>query len=87
MTLEPLFDQLLVKVQEDKKTVGDMVLPDSVNPDRPQRGTVMAKGNQATTVQVGEEVVFRKYAPDQVEIDGEKFWLLAEKDVIAIVRT
>lgn len=87
MRLEPVFSQLLVKVPDEKKeTDGGIVLPDTHSADRPQRGTVIAKGKDAETVAVGDDVVFRRYSPDVVELDGEKFWLLAESDVIAIVK-
>jgi chaperonin GroES len=84
MQLVPLFDQLLVKVPDEKKeTDGGIVLPDTHSADRPQRGTVISRGEDVKVVQVGDEVVFRRYSPDIVEIDGEKFWILKEEDVIA----
>jgi chaperonin GroES len=77
----------LVRVPDEKKeTDGGITIPDTHSADRPQRGTVIARGEDCLTVQVGDEVVFRKYSPDVVEIDSEKFWLLAEKDVIAVIK-
>lgn len=87
MTLEPIFDQLLVRVPDEKKELeGGIVLPDTHSADRPQQGTVIGKGGDTSVVNLGDEVVFRKYSPDVVELNGEKFWLLSEKDVIAIVK-
>lgn len=85
--LEPLFDNLIVKVADEKKeTENGIALPDTHSADRPQRGTVTARGPEVTAIEVGADVVFRKYSPDVIDIDGEKHWLLAEKDVIAVVK-
>jgi chaperonin GroES len=87
MTLQPLFNNLLVRVPDEKKeTDGGIKMPDSASQDRPQRGTVTAKGPEASVVNVDDEVVFRRYSPDVVEIGEEKFWLLCESDVIAVIR-
>ena len=83
--LEPLGENLVVKAEVEKKSVGGIDLPDTVDPDAPQCGTVTAKGPEAT-VEVGSKVIFRKYAPDQFVLDGEKLLLLSQKDIIAIVK-
>lgn len=86
MTIQPIFDQLLVKVPDEKKEMdGGIALPDTHSADRPQRGKVIGKGADTVRVTVGDEVIFRKYSPDVVELEGEKYWLLKETDVIAII--
>lgn len=87
MNIQPIFSNLLVEVPEAKKeTDGGITIPDTHSVDRPQRGKVIGKGPKADTVNVGDEVIFRVYSPDVVEIDGQKFYLLAESDVIAVVK-
>lgn len=87
MTVEPLFDNLLVAVDDRKETTeSGFVIPDNASHDRPQKGTVKSKGPEASVVNVGDIVVFKKYSPDDFEIEGEKFWILSQKDVIAIIR-
>lgn len=85
MQLKPLSDNLVVEPQEEKKAVGEIDLPDTVDPDAPQRGIVTAKGDEVTKVQAGDTVLFRKYAPDQFALDGKKFMLMKESDVIAVI--
>lgn len=85
MNIVPIFSNLLVKVSKEKKAIGGIDLPDNASPDAPQRGVITAKGDEATKVEVGQEVIFRKYSPDVVEIAGEKHYLLAEQDVIAVI--
>lgn len=85
--LAPLFNNLIVKVPDEKKeTDGGIVLPGTHSTDRPQIGTVTAKGAEANSVEVGQDIVFRKYTPDIIELEGEKHYLLAETDVIAVIK-
>lgn len=85
MNIVPIFSNLLVRVSEEKKAIGGIDLPDNASPDAPQRGVVTAKGDEASKVSVGQEVIFRKYSPDIIELSGEKHYLLAEQDVIAVI--
>lgn len=85
MQLKPLSDNLIVEPVEEKKAVGEIDLPDTVDPDAPQRGLVTAKGDDVTKVQVDDTVLFRKYAPDEFKLDGKKVMLMQEKDVIAVI--
>ena len=83
MTLQPLGDHVILKT-EDKQTVtaSGIIIPDTADKERPERGVVVAVGKGRTLengtvrpieVAVGDVVLFKKYAPDEVEIDGVKY--------------
>ncbi len=94
MAVKPLEDRVLVKQREaEEKTAGGIVLPDTAK-EKPQRGTVEAVGpgkllNSGSRAQVslkkGDEVFYGKYAGTEVEIDGQRFVILRESDVLAVL--
>lgn len=84
MTIEPLHDNVAVEVEEKKQT-GEFVIPETAT-DKPQIGTVTAKGGDANKVQVGDRVAFRKYAPDILEIEDTKRFIVREEDILAIIK-
>ena len=95
MNLKPLNDHLIVKpIQEDKTTKSGIVLPETVDKEKPEQGEVMAvgpgraldNGNRLSmSVKVGNKVLFKKYSPDEIKMNGEDLLVLSESDVIAIV--
>lgn len=95
MKLKPLGDHLIVKpLGEDKTTKSGIVLPDTVDKEKPEQGEVVAVGpgkmgdNGARfemSVKVGNKILFKKYSPDEIKVGGEDFLVLSESDVIAIV--
>lgn len=92
--LKPLADRLVLAVQEqEEQEVGGIVLASNAK-EKPQTGKVVAAGagrlldNGQTapmTVKVGDKVLFDKYAGTQVTYEGQKYLVVAEKDVLAIV--
>ncbi len=95
MPLKPLSDNLIIKpISEDEMTKSGIVLPDTVEKDRPEKGEVIAAGpgrvldngqRKEMEVKVGNKVMFKKYSPDEVKIDGEELLVISESDVIAII--
>jgi chaperonin GroES len=95
MNLKPLNDHLVVKpIQEDTTTKSGIVLPDTVDKEKPEQGEVVAvgpgrvldNGNRLPiSVKVGQKILFKKYSPDEIKIKGEEYLVLSESDVIAIV--
>lgn len=92
--LKPLADRVLVKVDEEEtKTKGGILIPDTAQ-KKSQKGTVMAIGSGkvldngtrlAFEVKVGDHVLFAKYSGVDIDEDGEKYLLLAERDILAIL--
>lgn len=95
MKLKPLFDKLLIEPEEANKTTkSGLVLPDSSDKERPQMGTVVAVGSgrvndkgevRVMTVKVGDKVLFKKYGPDEIELDGKKYLIAEEADILGIL--
>jgi len=93
MKLTPLFDFVIVK-QVDKKTIPGIILPDTISADKPDEGEVLAIGDgkvlsdgtrSKMTVKVGDKVLFKKYSPDEIKIDGINYLIISESDVLAIL--
>lgn len=95
MKLKPLSNHVIIKPQSlEEITSSGIVLPESVNQDRPEKGEIIACGpgkildngeRQAMSVKVGDQVIFKKYSPDEIKIDGEDYLVLSEQDIIAII--
>jgi len=94
MKLKPLDDRIVIKQSEaEEKTSGGIILPDAAR-EKPQIGTVVAIGpgkilddgsRGAMSVKNKDEVIYAKYIGSDVEIDGEKYVILRESDVLGIV--
>ncbi len=95
MKLKPLSDNIVIKPKErEEKTEGGILLPDSAGESKPERGEVVAVGpgkkdkdgkRIKPEVSKGEEVIFTKYGPNEIEIDEEEYLIAKEEDVLAIV--
>jgi chaperonin GroES len=95
MKVRPLLDRILVRrVEEDEKTAGGIIIPDSAK-EKPQEGIVIATGNGRVTddgktieleVKTGDRILFGKYVgSDTINIDGDEHLLLRESDVLAVL--
>jgi chaperonin GroES len=89
VNVTPLHDRVIVKpVEKAEKTAGGIIIPDTAQ-DKPQQGEVVAVGNgrkdEPMTVKVGDIVLFGKYGGTEIELDGDKFLLLKESDIFAII--
>jgi chaperonin GroES len=89
VNVTPLHDRVIVKpVEKAEKTAGGIIIPDTAQ-DKPQQGEVVAVGNgrkdEPMTVKVGDVVLFGKYGGTEIELEGDKFLLLKESDIFAII--
>jgi chaperonin GroES len=94
MDLKPLGDRLLVKpVEQEEKTASGIILPETAK-EKPQEGEVLAAGpgarkedgeRIAMDVKVGDRVLYAKYAGTEIKMDGQKYLILRESDILAIV--
>ena len=94
LKLRPLDDRVVVEPMDaEEKTAGGIVLPDAAQ-EKPQRGKVVAagpgklldSGNRGEmSVHVGDEVFYGKYAGTEIEFETEKYVVLRENDILAIV--
>ncbi len=93
--ITPLGNRVLVTPDKiDEKTSGGLVLPPSSTEDqKPETGTIAklgvgkVKGKDVSfDVSVGDRVYFKKYSPDELEVDGEKYFLLEASDILAVIK-
>lgn len=87
MSLKPLSDRVLVKpAVAEQKTASGIIIPDSAK-EKPLKGEVMAVGpgtkDETMQVAVGDVVLYGKYAGTEVEVDGEKWLIMRQSDVLA----
>jgi chaperonin GroES len=85
----------LEPLEEEKKTMSGIVLPDSAEKEKPIKGKVLAVGpgkiqengtTRAMSVKVGDVVLFKKYGPDEIELEGKKYLVGDEDDILAIIQ-
>jgi chaperonin GroES len=94
MTFRPLHDRVLVRrVDEDTKTAGGIIIPDSAQ-EKPSQGVVVAVGsgvrkdNGSVTpldVKAKDKILFGKWSGNEVTIDGEELLIMKESDILGII--
>ncbi|HRF86953.1 MAG TPA: co-chaperone GroES [Alloprevotella sp.] len=89
MNIKPLADRVLVKpMPAEEKTVGGIIIPDTAK-EKPLQGTVLATGNgtkdEEMVLKEGDLVLYGKYAGTEVELDGEKYLIMRQSDVLAVM--
>ncbi|MGN1242436.1 MAG: co-chaperone GroES [Alloprevotella sp.] len=89
MNIKPLADRVLVKpAAAEEKTVAGIIIPDTAK-EKPLKGEVLAVGNgtkdEEMVVKVGDTVLYGKYAGNEVELDGEKYLIMRQSDVLAVL--
>lgn len=88
--IQPLADRVLLKpVAAEEKTVGGIIIPDSAK-EKPAKAEVVAVGpgskDEPMSLQVGDVVLYGKYAGTEVEHEGEKYLIMRQSDVLAIIK-
>lgn len=88
--IQPLADRVLIKAAAaEEKTVGGIIIPDNAK-EKPMRGEVIAVGagtkDEAMVLKAGDQVLFGKWAGTEFEIDGEKYQIMKQSDILAIVK-
>lgn len=89
MNIKPLADRVLVKpAAAEEKTVAGIIIPDTAK-EKPLKGEVLAVGNgtkdEEMVLKVGDTVLYGKYSGNEVELDGEKYLIMRQNDVLAVL--
>jgi chaperonin GroES len=94
MKLRPLQDRVIVKQTEaEAKTKSGIYLPDAAK-ERPTQGKVISVGPgrlddkgkaMEIPVRVGDSVYYGKYSGTEIEVDGQKFVILRESDLLGVL--
>jgi chaperonin GroES len=94
LSIKPLGNRLVIEpLEQEEVTAGGIVLPETAK-EKPQQGMVLAAGpgdrdedgkRIPMDVQVGDKVLFAKYAGTELKMDGKKLLILRETDILGIV--
>jgi len=93
--IKPLSDHVFIEPIEDETTTeSGIVIPDTADKERPMKGRVVAVGEGKRdddgklipmSVKIGDVVLFKKYGPDEIEVDGKTYLVGEESDILAII--
>lgn len=88
MKIKPLADRVLVKPAPAEEKVGGIIIPDTAK-EKPLRGQIVAAGNGTKDEQMvlkeGDNVLYGKYSGTEFELDGDKFLIMRQSDVLAVI--
>ena len=93
MTIKPLSDRVLIKMQEAEETTKSGVVLASAAQEKPQIAVVLAVGPGGMVdgkqvdmiVKAGDKVITSKYSGTEVKVDGEEYTIVRQSDILAIV--
>ncbi|MBP5499273.1 MAG: co-chaperone GroES [Bacteroidales bacterium] len=89
MKIQPLADRVLIKpAPAEEKTIGGIIIPETAK-EKPLKGEVVACGkgtkDEEMVVKVGDQVLYGKYAGQELEFEGVKYLIMRQSDIVAIL--
>ena len=88
MNIKPLADRVLVLPAQAEEKVGGIIIPDTAK-EKPQHGTIVAAGNgtkdEEMILKEGDEILYGKYSGTELEVEGTKYLIMRQGDVLAVV--
>ena len=88
MNIKPLADRVLISPAPAEETVGGIIIPDTAK-EKPLRGKVVAIGNgtkdEEMILKIDDVVLYGKYAGTELELEGEKYLMMRQSDVLAVI--
>jgi len=89
MNIKPLADRVLINpTPAEEVTMAGIIIPDSAK-EKPLKGTVLATGSgtkdEEMVVKEGDTVLYGKYAGTEIEVGGEKYLIMRQSDILAII--
>ena len=90
MNIQPLSDRVLIApAPAEEKTIGGIIIPDTAK-EKPLQGKVVAVGegkkDEPMVLKAGDTVLYGKYAGTEIESEGEKYLVMRQSDVVAILK-
>ena len=94
MKIRPLRDNILLEPLKEERKRGGIILPDTVEKERPEKGRVLAVGSGKIDkdgkripmeIKKGDIVLFTKYGPNEVKVDGKEYLIAREEDIVAVI--
>ena len=97
MKLKPLGNRVILEaVSTEEKTKSGIIIPDTVDKEKPEQGKVLAVGpgkvlesgqRNQMDVKDCDDVLFSKYSPTEIKIDGKEYLVVSDEDILAVVET
>ncbi|MBP7184274.1 MAG: co-chaperone GroES [Saprospiraceae bacterium] len=89
MKVKPIGDRVVIKpAKAEEKTKGGIIIPDTAK-EKPLRGEVVAVGKgkdgNLMTVQVGDFVLYGKYAGQEINLEGNEYMIMREDDILLVL--
>lgn len=88
MKIRPLADRVLVKPAPAEEKIGGIIIPDTAK-EKPLKGEIVAAGNgskdEKMELAAGDVVLYGKYAGTEIEFEGEKYLMMRQSDVLAVI--
>ena len=88
MNIKPLADRVLVLPAPAEEKIGGIIIPDTAK-EKPLRGKIVANGNgkkdEEMVLKQGDVVLYGKYAGTELEFEGEKYLMMRQNDVLAVI--
>ncbi len=95
MKIKPLSDHIVIEpLRGDEKSKGGILLPQSVEKEKPEQGKVISAGPGKMSssgilipmeVKAGDKVLFTKYGPNEIKIDNKEYLIATQDDILAII--
>lgn len=93
MKIRPLFDRVVIKSCEVEETTKSGLILTGNAKEKPQMAEVIAVGpggvvdgkDVTMSVNVGDIVIYSKYAGNEVKLDGEEYIIVRQSDILAVV--
>lgn len=94
MKLKPKFDRVIIRRESLQEKATKIIIPEDADKrERPARGVVVALGPTVgylddetkkiiRDLEVGTRVIFGRHAGTELDMDGEKFWIVTDRDIL-----
>ncbi|MBI2463179.1 MAG: co-chaperone GroES [Candidatus Spechtbacteria bacterium] len=94
VSVQPLRDHVLIEpLKQEEKTASGLYIPSTAEKERPEQGRVVAVGlgrfddgeRVPMEVKKGDKVLFSKYGPTEIKVNGKEYLVAREEDILAII--
>lgn len=94
MKIRPIGDRIILKpISLEETTKSGIILPQTVDKEKPEQGEVIAVGPGKTengkivplSVKKGDKVIFTKYGPTEIKVDKKEYLVVKEEDILAVL--
>ena len=93
MKIKPLRDQVLLELLKEERKKGGIILPDTIQKERPEKAKVVAVGPGKVvdgklapmSLKKGDVVLFTKYGPNEIKVDEKEYLIAREEDILAVL--